>query len=275
MSYYNELVTVYAVRATYLGVIANDDDVLLRDLIRSVCADMERSARRYFAPRIETRYYDAQRDVHSARLWLDDDLLAVTTLLNGDGTSITSNQYVTNPRHTTPTYALQLKSNANLAWTWTTTPEDAIALTGVWGYHTDYANAWMLIDTLGAAITTTTATTATLVTADSVRAGDILRIGTEYLYAGAVSGTALSSLARGANGSTAATHAQGDAIYVWTQTTNLVQLAKECTAARYRLRENPLAESFTLLDGTAISTPKDVGAYITKRLSMMGYLSLV
>jgi hypothetical protein len=71
-------------------------------------------------------------------LWLGNaDLLGVDTLLNGDGTAISSTGYWLEPRHSTaqagPAYKyLRLKSSES--WAWDTDGE--ITITGTWGYST-------------------------------------------------------------------------------------------------------------------------------------------
>lgn len=270
--FYHELTTVYAVRAAYLAVTAASDDALLLTLIRSVCDDIARTAWRSFAPRMETRYYDALRDTERMTLLLDDDLLAVTTLTNGDGNTVASNDYVFEPRNAYPRYALTLKTSSGIYWTYDTDPENAISLAGVWGYHTRYADAWQATGaTLAAAISSTSATTFTCTTG-LIRAGMLLQIDSEYLYVTSVAPGASDTVTvtRGANGSTAATHLISTALSVWTPEAAVSQLACECAAARYRLRDNPLAESVTALDGTVLLTPKDITAHIERRVLMLG-----
>ncbi len=68
-------------------------------------------------------------------LWLGNaDLLAVTTLLNGDGETISSTSYRLEPRHSTAVTGayryIRLLSDA--AWSWDTDGE--IVVTGTWGY---------------------------------------------------------------------------------------------------------------------------------------------
>lgn len=272
MSYYNELTTVNDVRSAYLSITGSGDDNLMRDLIRAVSMDIERAAQRSFVPRIQTRYYDYLRDVEGAALWLDADLLAVTTLTNGDSATIASNKYTFEPRNATPYFGLRLLNSGGVYWTYSTDNENAVTVLGVWGYHTDYANAWQDTGaTLAAAISSTSATTFSCTTG-LIKAGMLLKIDSEYFYVSSVSVSSSDTVTcvRGANGSTAATHLISTALSVWTPQADVVQLAREASAARYRLRENPLAESFVMLDGTTVSTPKDVSAYIEKRVAAMG-----
>ena len=267
MAYYNELANVLDVRSTYLAIVGTGDDTLMRDVIRGVSAEIEQIAHRNFVPKIETRYFDYLRDVDGASFWLDADLLAVTTLTNGDGNTIASNKYVFEPRNRTPYFGLRLLTSGGVWWAYNQDTENAVSINGVWGYHTDYTNAWQSVDTLGAN-TTDTATSLTTTGSALLKAGNLVKIDSEYLYVSAVS-TTTATVTRGVNGSTAAAHSNTASISVWMPDASLVQLAKETAAARYRLRENPLAETI-VIDGNSFATPKDVTKYITTRLQDLG-----
>lgn len=270
MAYYGEYTTVNAVRSTYLATSGTGDDTLILELIRDVSRTIELiCGERKFAPRIETRSFD----VPSAdTLYLDDDLLAVTTLLNGDATTITANQYWLNTANQFPKWSVELKPSSNVGWQYDSSGESkqVIALAGTWGYHRTYTTALETLTTLGAAMNTT-ATSATLA-AGAGNAGDLLKIDSEYLYLSArVSTTA--TVVRAANGSTAATHDNGATISRWVYDAALTQLAREAVAAKYRLRENPIGETI-VIDGQSFATPKDVDKYIKARLEILGLVRL-
>ena len=119
----------------YLGTDSNDDDGLLSQLLASAQAFVGMRTGRTFEASADTeRTFDAVRDVDGAHLWLDEDLCAVTSVTNGDGTTVTAGQYVTDPRNETPYFRLKLLSSSGVAWTYTTDPEDAISITGRWAY---------------------------------------------------------------------------------------------------------------------------------------------
>lgn len=77
----------------------------------------------------------------------------------------------------------------------------------------DLLNAWPeLTTTLSAAITTTTATSATLTSGTGLSDRMLLEIGTEILQVRAFSSGTISEMTRGQRGSTAATHLNGAAV---------------------------------------------------------------
>lgn len=140
---------------SYLGITASSDDALLQSFLDAATAYIESpmGAGRSFQAGSSTRVFDAVRDtdwnpaVYAAfdrsqtpglamgrTLYLDDDLCQITSIVNGDGTTITSNQYLTLPRNRAPYYAIQLRLSANIAWAWQADPAAAITVTGVWAY---------------------------------------------------------------------------------------------------------------------------------------------
>jgi hypothetical protein len=62
------------------------------------------------------------------------DLCQITTVTNGDDTTVAASAYVTNPRNETPWYGLRFKLNSGLYWTFDQDPENAISITGRWAY---------------------------------------------------------------------------------------------------------------------------------------------
>lgn len=91
-----------------------------------------------------TRTFDAQRrrdggDIGNdgRSLWLRGlDLLTVSALTNGDGTTISASDYVLEPRQFAPYYAITLKRGVSAYWNWSSSPEGAISVAGTWGYST-------------------------------------------------------------------------------------------------------------------------------------------
>lgn len=123
---------------SYLGIgtTTTTDDVLLEAMLRRATRHIESYTNRLFEATTETRYFtsDALDREDSAVLWMDQDLLSITTLTNGDtaGTAITSASYWLLPRNGAPPYwQIRLKST-HTGWTW---DEDCfVTVAGTWGY---------------------------------------------------------------------------------------------------------------------------------------------
>lgn len=112
-----------------LKINGTSDDLLLSDKLHAAQEAIEAYCQRRFEAIEATRYYSAA-DLHGGRLWLDDDLLTVTTLLNGDGNTLTSGYYRLHPRNSGPYHAIGLLNTAY----WTFSTDGEIAVAGTWGY---------------------------------------------------------------------------------------------------------------------------------------------
>lgn len=123
----------------YLGITDSDDDALLATLISSADAMINADTGRVFeASTNTTRYLDAYADVIGDTLYLDTDLCAITSITNGDGTTISGSHYVTEPRNQTPYFAIKLKPSSGKTWTVASNgdSENAITIVGRWAYST-------------------------------------------------------------------------------------------------------------------------------------------
>lgn len=173
-----------------------------------------------FEPNIETRYFDASMGQHMSNdrrtLWLRYPLLSLTSAELGDSTALTAGQYTLRYGNDTPYFAIQLNQSSGYAWTqYTTNTENAISITGVWGYRHKYSQAWVLGSTLNGAIANSTVTSITVTSGTPFSPGMLLKIENEWLRLTAVSTNTL-TVERGVNGSTAAAHNTALDIHYWT-----------------------------------------------------------
>ncbi|HOW77930.1 MAG TPA: hypothetical protein PK406_00630 [Verrucomicrobiota bacterium] len=84
----------------------------------------------------ETRYFDPTTDSDGPTLKLDKPLLTITTLTNGDSSTIAAAKYKLWP-YNGPRYSrIILKASSGLNWTYTDDPEGSISVAGTWGYAT-------------------------------------------------------------------------------------------------------------------------------------------
>lgn len=205
-----------------------DDRVLqlLRTVSRRIDNELDPTRRRQaFAPVIETRTLRVSpQDVnsHDGTLRIPGSLLAFTSAALG-GTALSAVEAW--PPNLTPIEYLRLTGCCE---GWYSDPNCGdgpllVTIAGTWGIHRDWANAWLQVDTLAAAITDTTTITFTVGDADAedpygvaprISVGDLLRIDTEYMEVGAVdTGTNTITVRRGVHGSTAATHLISAPVY--------------------------------------------------------------
>lgn len=118
------------------GISGGGDDALLKVLIDSAQAYIEMETGRVFEHgTAANKSFDAVRDVDGATLYFDDmDLCSITTVTNGDGVVVASDEYVTEPRRRTPYYAITLLPSSDKSWTYDEDPQNAIVISGKWAY---------------------------------------------------------------------------------------------------------------------------------------------
>lgn len=286
-----EYSTVTDVRLSTLIESGSTDDALILFYIRASSRDIgDEANKRNFAPIIDTHYFDAPyaggwwplamtghtnlsyntKITGSRELKFDGDLLELTTLTNGDGSVIASTNYVLDPYNDTPKQKLSLLRSSGISFLPTATADylKALSVLGVWGYHDDYANAWVdSSTTLGAAITTAGQTTFTSSAGASLKAGWLIKIDSEYLYIVSVA-TNTVTVQRGVNGSTAATHLISAPVYYWETMFQIESICRQATVLYYNLRKNP--GTAMIVDGHTISKPSDVRLFINDSLNFLG-----
>lgn len=231
---YASVADVKQVMAANESITADVETSLYRALLRiSRRVDVRMGASRVrpaFAPYIESRTVRVTGDRVNSRdntLRVDAPLLALTGVSRSGATLTVGGTVVAWPDNTeTPIRLLRL-TDVYDDW-YTNVVDDApptVTVTGVWGYHSDYANAWAEVDTVQDDPLAADATTLTVTDVNGVDLwgltpridrGHLLRIGAEYLVVTAVDSSAnTAAVRRGMNGTVAAEHAQGAAVAVW------------------------------------------------------------
>ena len=233
------------------------DDVVIQDILEAVSRYIDDMACRTFYPRVETRSYDTPDE---AQLYLDDDLLEVITLTNGDDTTIPSTEYNLIPKNYSPHYAIKLNSINSYYWTIDSSygPDFAVDVSAIWGFHSEYAQrGWKTVTTLAEALDISELPW-DLTDASTLEADDILRVGNELAIVASKSGNTATVKARGENGSTAATHDIAATVYAWLPMPEIKQACKQIAQNVYRrFGANSTDEQIVTAAGLVI-TPRDV-----------------
>ena len=224
-----------------MAVSAADDSVL-EQLIEQVSRYFDGETSRTFYPRVETRSLSVPDDEDqndTQILYVDDDLLEITTLTNGDSSVIAAASYHLLPKNQSPRYGIQLRNTASISWQTTSAgdPDFAITCLGYWGYHNDYAqHAWATGSTLNeVGGLNATDTTFTVTSGTNFSAGQIVKCESELMIISSISTNDLTIIKRGDNGSTAATHVDTSTITIWIPIKEIKQAAYEVIqAARLR-----------------------------------------
>ena len=112
---------------------SSGDDAVIEQIIEGASRVIDNQTRRTFYARSETRYYDVP---NGDELDLDDDLISIAKLTNGDGTEITAGDYLTKPYNDSPKYAVKIKNGSDVAFEFDSSNngEMAISISGSWGW---------------------------------------------------------------------------------------------------------------------------------------------
>lgn len=241
----------------------DDDKVLALARAASAYVDRQFQARRpYFFPYQESKQVLINQ--WSVSQWnntitFKGNLLSLTTLTVA-GQSVTAVEGY--PTLETPFHYLRLTNISDSWYAYCTTdasPSLAV-INGIWGMNRDYTNAWLAVDTLAAAITTTTATTFTVANVDDydayyriprLSAGQLIQIDSEWMevtHTDIV--TNIVTVRRGIYGTTAATHLISTAVSVFqVEETIRNEVARQCgyMYARRGAYENASIDSLGMM----------------------------
>ena len=187
-----------------------------------------------FGPRIGTNYYDP---VCGNLLELDDDLLSITSVttydtVGGNGTTITDvTDFFKEPYSGPPYRRLRIHEESSKVWGAATRGNVVVLVAG-------YQDVRTVSTTTVASGLASDAAATTFVTSASptIQIGQTLYIGTEHLYVTGLSGTT-ATVERGANGSTAAVHANSSAISVFRYPKGVVNGTRQIAQRTWKTRD--------------------------------------
>ena len=126
---------------TITDISSQLDDPLLESLVEAASRAIDAYCSRRFYGATDTRYYEMDA-VEGDYLRLDDDLISITTLTNGDSssTTITSTYYWLWPRNSGPPYhSIRLKADQS-THDWEVDTDYFITVTGSWGWGSEIPN---------------------------------------------------------------------------------------------------------------------------------------
>ncbi len=169
-------------RALDFAETARNDGAVDRALAGAKVSIDRLVARRGFDPVTATLYFDfpARSQPTPYRVWFDDDHLVELTAVTSGGTTLDTAYLKPRPANTRPWSHLEidLSASTSLSFGQGSTPQDDVAVTGVWaGCEAQTAAA----GALAAAVVSTTATTVDVSNAGAVGVGDLLTVDSERL----------------------------------------------------------------------------------------------
>ena len=130
----------YVTLKRYMGITETGDDSLIQDICTQASRIWDRLCReRFFYEKLATWYYDY---ADNYQLFLNADLLSLTTLTNGNGDAIPATDYFLYPLNDYPKTWIEIDKGSGNYFTYETTKQRALSVAALWGYHADYDNAW-------------------------------------------------------------------------------------------------------------------------------------
>lgn len=211
-------------------------------------------------------------NLRPGQLKVDEDLLEVVTLTTANGlTTIDAADQILQSGNNTnrlPADRIVLKSDGTTTiFTFSGTPQEANSVTGFWGFHNDWANAWSQVDTVQDNPLTSSATSVLVTDVDGIdevgiaprfREQNLIRFGAgasaEYSYVIDVNPhTEILTVIRGVNGTAAAEQVQNTDIYVFRPQPEITLALKVLATHSYRRKDSVgNAQDRTLASSTGV-----------------------
>ena len=249
-----------------------NDDSIMEVMLQGISRWIDDQTHRTFYPRQEVRYFDLPEEQTSAEiLFLDDDLLSIDSITNGDSSVITNTQYVLYPKNAYPKQWVKLLGSSSVMWKASSSGdnESAISLAGLWGFHNNYTQrGWSVAGTLGAAMTDTTTLTLTMTAGHTVVKDEIYKIDSEMVNVSNVSTNTVTMASRGDNGSTAATHLINATVYRWNPQPEIKAALLSIAQSVYGSRSGQSSQgNVTVTQAGVVIRPGDVSGMTQRTLS--------
>ena len=251
MNYAPDLVTLDYVRQhRRLQTTETTDDALLQSLVSEASAEFQRQIDRVCLPYVATNVFDYQAPY--TLTFRGYDLLAVTTLTNGDGATISGSEYVLRSANQYPKWRIELKANGTSTFTWDDTWHEAISVAGVWGYVPNYAAFWT--DTgydIPVGNITSSSTSFTLAATSALEVGMYIKVDSEVMQITELTSTAVTHT-RAELGTTAAAHTAGAAITRANVLADIMFAVRELVVYQY-LAKDRAGGRVTVYDGGTVA----------------------
>lgn len=234
-------------------------DTVIEDILTAASRYVDRKTARMFNPRVITNKYDIPEE---RELELDDDLLEIISVTNGDDATIASTEYNLIPANKYPKYAIKLKGGSTEIWEQDGdgNVEQVIDIAAYWGYHDQYnIRAWSTGSTINEGAEWSSSATSLQVTAGTNFSADqLIKVDNEISRVTAVASTIL-TVVRGENGSTAVAHDDGSTVYIWEPMEDVKEAVLSITNSVYKRRFGENESSDTIITaGGIVIMPKDI-----------------
>lgn len=274
-------ITLAAVKRYIGGSMDTSDDDRLLEFIEWAARLVEWWKGRRYDIRLEVRLFDTPSaggsmfgvydgsllaSATNPALRMDDDLLEVIELKNGSEEVIPVSDFVLEPANLYPKNRIRLRSGQ----IWLESdygPEQAISVSGWWGYHDRYTAAWESAGAVQDNPLTAAAVTVTLADVAGREAGELLRIDDELMLIEAVDGVAKKlTVQRGFNGTAAVQHAADSLIRCYVNPGTVVQVCMRLVKWRYSQKDVDNFDQSYVVGSGVMTTPSSIPADVARIL---------
>lgn len=223
-------------QATKIETANANDDELLEWIIEQASGVVVQRTGRYFVPFVQTIKVPYTHQYNTRLLRVPGDLLAISSLTNGDGSALSSWTILGWHQLENEYPGAWIETDEGDEWSFTDRASRAV-IAGTWGYHDAYNEAWDAVTTLSGDVADDAATTSVSVSdASDLEVGDTIRINAEQMFIESISGTTL-TVQRGINSTTRAAHTTSDDIERWLMVEQIEWATTELAGWLYKNRD--------------------------------------
>ena len=178
----------------------NENDEAIDRLIEAASRDIDNATHRWFIPKTQTRLFRwPGRYGLGDTLWLDTDLISVTTLQtkaqDSSPTTIASSDFFLEPNNFAPPYnRIEIDISSSAAFESGDTSQRSISVAGSWGFSNDTVSVGTVSSGLASDATATEFVCSTGSLTSGINVGDTLLIESEQLFVTEKTAAALASI---------------------------------------------------------------------------------
>lgn len=251
----DRLVNIYAwldETKSVLDISVTTYDYVLLTMLENASRMIDAITGWVYFPSLATRYFDVTKSNKRAddeTFYLPDPMLAAIAIYMSDDDGSTydvtfsaTDYYLTYGGDYNQTPYTEIVLSENGSYDYWYTGQRSVKITGTWGFRRDYAAAWENSQDTCALAMNASQTTITVADANGAdqrgiiprfQTGQLVRADSEYMVVtGTNTTTNVLTVIRGANGTTAATHALSTRLDIW-RPEPLVQQATRIQAVRW------------------------------------------
>jgi hypothetical protein len=178
----------------------NENDEAIDRLIEAASRDIDNATHRFYIPKTQTRLFRWPGNYgRGDTLWLDTDLISVTTLKtqaqDSSPTTIASSDYFLEPVNFAPPYnRIEIDISSTASFEGGDTPQRSISVEGSWGFSSDTVSVGAVASGLSsdAAATTMVASNGSLTS--GINVGDTILVESEQIFVTEKTSAALASI---------------------------------------------------------------------------------